>query len=219
MNTFAVIPALNEAKTLATVVAQALTHVQNVIVVDDGSSKPLKPALPPHERLLVLRHPINLGKGAAMKTGVEAARRLGAETIVFLDADGQHNPDEIPRLLAPIQADQADIVFGVRDFFRHMPLVSKLGNLFLTHMASWMFHIYLQDTQSGFRAFRLTIYPKLYWGSARYAVETEMIVNTGKYHLRWVEVPISTIYHDAYRGTTVIDGIRIFLNMIAWRLL
>lgn len=217
MKIVAVIPAFNEKPTLAAVVEKTLTQVDQVVVVDDGSSRALGQYLPHDNRIISLRHPINLGKGAAMKTGVEASLRLGADVVVFLDSDGQHNPDEIPGVVAPILAGQNDIVFGVRSFDETMPFVSKIGNRFLTRMASVLFRIYVRDTQSGFRAFRTAVYPKLYWGSARYAVETEMIVNAGKHHLRWTEAPISTIYHDAYRGTTVLDGIRIFFSMIAWR--
>ncbi len=218
MKTFAVIPAFNESTRLAAVVSGALTHVDKVIVVDDGSNKSLQSLLPENEKVIFLRHPINLGKGAAMKTGVEAGLRLGAEIIVFLDGDGQHDPSEIPQLKEPIVSGRNDVVFGIRNFQKAMPFVSRLGNMFLTRMASLLFRIYIRDTQSGFRAFDIRTYPKLYWGSARYAVETEMVVNAGKHHLRWTEVPITTIYHDKYRGTTVLDGVRIFLNMIAWRL-
>ena len=194
MKIVAVIPAFNESKSL-----------QNI--------------LPKNDRIIFLRHPINLGKGAAMKTGVDACLRIGTDIVVFLDADGQHNPAEIPRLTKPLIEGRDDIVFGVRNFQRSMPFVSKMGNMFLTRMASILFRIYIRDTQSGFRAFRTAVYRQLYWGSSRYAVETEMIVNAGKHHLRWTEAEISTIYLDKYRGTTVLDGMRIFINMIAWRLL
>lgn len=218
MKTLAVIPALNESTTLNRVVEQACRFVDEVIVVDDGSTKPLAATLPVRPQVQVIRHEINLGKGAAMKTGTIAAQRRQAEIVVFLDADGQHNPEEIPSLLQPIIEGRADIAFGVRSFHQHMPFVAKLGNIALTQLLRWMFGIYLRDTQSGFRAFRVSVFPKIVWESPRYAVETEMIVNTGKHHLRWVEVPIQTIYLDKYRGTTVLDGIRIFINMIAWRL-
>lgn len=219
MKTVAVIPAFNESATLRDVVAKAAMYVDVVMVVDDGSRTSLEALLPIGHNIVFLRHAINLGKGAAMKTGVEAGLRHGAEVIIFLDADGQHDPAEIPHLIQPIADDVADVVFGIRKFSRAMPFVSKLGNIFLTRVMSVLFRIYVRDTQSGFRAFRTSIYPQLCWGSPRYAVETEMIVNAGKHHLRWTEVEIRTIYLDAYRGTTIIDGIRIFINMIAWRFL
>lgn len=219
MKTIAVIPSFNEYQQIQKVVDAALTYVDAVVVVDDGSKHPLPDHLTTNTRLTVLRHEINLGKGAAMKTGVQFALNKHFEVVVFLDADGQHRPEEIPRLLEPIQANRADIVFGVRHFHHRMPLVAKMGNIFLSVMLGLLFRVRVSDTQSGFRAFRLAAYPQLAWESPRYAVETEMIVNVGKHHLRFAEVPIETIYLDKYKGTTVIDGIRIFLNMITWRIL
>lgn len=219
MKTIAVIPSFNEYHQIQKVVAATLSYVDAVVVVDDGSKQPLQDHVAMNTRLTVLRHEINLGKGAAMKTGVLFALNRHFEVVVFLDADGQHRPEEIPRLLAPIQANRADIVFGVRHFHHRMPLVAKMGNIFLSVMLGLLFRVRVSDTQSGFRAFRLAAYPQLTWESPRYAVETEMIVNVGKHHLRFAEVPIETIYLDKYKGTTVIDGIRIFLNMITWRIL
>jgi len=100
-----------------------------------------------------------------------------------------------------------------------MPFVARFGNIFLTKSINLMFGIQVSDTQSGFRALRTAVYPKLAWRSPRYAVETEMVVNTGKNNLRYAEVPISTIYLNGYKGTTVLDGLRIFINMLSWKFL
>lgn len=217
MKIIALIPAYNEHERLRATVLAAQQYVQGVIVVDDGSAVPLASALHDREGISVVRHRLNLGKGAALKTGMVLAAHQGADLVVLLDADGQHNPAEIPQLLAPLLADRADIVFGVRAFHEQMPFVPRFGNMMLTWLLTMLFHIRVSDTQSGFRAFRMAVYPQLVWRSPRYAVETEMIVNAGKHHLRTKEVRISTIYLDKYKGTTVIDGIRILLNMITWK--
>lgn len=219
MKTAAIIPAFNEFQRLRTVIEEARQYVDEIIVVDDGSRTPLAPQLPVSPTITVLRHLINLGKGAAMTTGIQCAQQRGIQAIVFLDADGQHAPAEIPHLLAPIIAGQAEIAFGVRKFHQAMPFVARFGNLFLSRVLAILFGINVADTQSGFRALLVTAYPKLAWRSPRYAVETEMIVNAGKNHVRFVEVPIKTIYLDKYKGTTVLDGLRIFFQMISWRLL
>lgn len=219
MKTVAIIPALNEHARLQGVVRDTLNHVDQVVVVDDGSQQPLVDFLSPDPRIRVLRHVINLGKGAAMKTGVQWSILQGCDVAVFVDADGQHDPNEIPKLLAPITKDGVDIVFGVREFHGRMPLMARFGNIFLTRSLQFLFNIQVQDTQSGYRALRLSAYKKISWISPRYAVETEMIVNTGKHKIPYQEVPITTIYHDKYKGTTIIDGIRIMINMFAWRIL
>lgn len=217
MRTVAIIPALNEYQRLTTVVTDALKYVDEVVVIDDGSKKPLTDFLPSQERVKVLRHIINLGKGAALKTGVTWALKNGFQAAVFIDADGQHDPREIPSLLAPIKDRTSDVVFGVRKFHRQMPFVARLGNIFLTRTLQLLYRIKVDDTQSGFRALYLPIYQELAWRSPRYAVETEMIVNAGKHHVRYSQVPITTIYLDKYKGTTAIDGVRILINMITWR--
>ncbi|MBI5466933.1 MAG: glycosyltransferase family 2 protein [Candidatus Kerfeldbacteria bacterium] len=215
----AIIPAFNEYTRLRQTVEQARPLVDAVVVIDDGSREPLAAHLPTLEGLTVLRHSVNLGKGAALTTGLQWATQAGFTIAVLLDADGQHNPAEIPDLIAPLQQQRADITFGVRSFHSGMPLVARVGNIVLTKMVSLLFHVHVTDTQSGYRALRLAIYERIAWTSSRYSVETEMIVNVGKQKIAHVEVPISTIYHDKYKGTTVIDGVRIFMNMIAWRFL
>lgn len=219
MRVIAVIPALNEYHRLQQVVQQVRSFVSAVVIVDDGSGTPLIEHLPPMDSVTVIRHAINLGKGAALKTGTMWALERGYEVAVYIDADGQHDPQEIPALVTPIADGDIDIVFGVRKFHQAMPFMARFGNRLLTIALRMLYHINVTDTQSGYRAVRLSAYPRLQWDSPRYAVETEMIVNTGKHNLKYAEVPIRTIYHDKYKGTTVIDGVRIMINMIAWRFL
>lgn len=219
MKTIAIIPALNENQHLTGVVEQCSRYVDMVLVVDDGSGKPLAEALPKSDHINCVRHIINLGKGAALMTGVQWAKKNGFELAVFIDADGQHRPQEIPTLLAPILEGSADIVFGVRKFHSAMPFVARMGNIFLTRAVQILFGVKVSDTQSGYRALRLSSADAVAWESPRYAVETEMIVNTGKRQVRYSEVPIETIYLDRYKGTTIIDGVRILFSMIAWRFL
>lgn len=217
MKTAAVIPAYNEGSRVSSVARETTRFVDGVIVVDDGSGVDVSQHLGGVEAITVVRHRMNLGKGAALKTGCLAARSLGFEFVVIMDADGQHAPDEIPKLLAPITGGEADVVVGARKARSTMPFVAHLGNRFLSSLAAVLFGVSLSDTQSGFRAFRTRVLDLLLWESAGYSVETEMIVNAGKHGLRIREVPIRTIYHDRYKGTTVVDGVRIFLDMLRWR--
>lgn len=219
MKTIAVIPAFNDIKQLPDVIRQASLHVDHVVVVDDGSREALAKHLPVDQRVTILRHIINLGKGAALKTGAIWAIHQQYDLAVFIDADGQHDPNEIPALLQPLTNSQVDIVFGTRKFHGRMPFVARFGNMFLTKVMQTLYRIQVDDTQSGYRALRLAAFDKISWLSPRYAVETEMIVNAGKHKVPFTQVPITTIYHDKYKGTTIIDGIRIMLNMLTWRIL
>lgn len=221
MKKIAVIPAYNEKSQIKEVLEKTVNYVDQVLVVDDGSEFVISEMFRNFDRTRVkfLRHRINLGKGAALKTGCEAAIKLGADYIILMDADGQHRPEDIPRFIEKIEKDNSEIVFGSRLIGKDMPLMMMLGNKFLSLVTSLLFKIYISDTQSGFRAIRASIYPKIKWSSPRYAVETEMIVNVGKRGLKHSEIAIKTIYHDKYKGTTVFDGLRIFINLLIWRII
>jgi len=219
MKSVAVIPAYNEETRVRRVVEKASQYVDQVIVIDDGSSdRTWESVQGVNEKVIPLRHKINLGKGAAMKTGCEAALKKGAEIIVLMDADEQHKPEKISDFLKILENDEVDIVFGSRSIGRDMPIIKMLGNKFFSLTSSILFKIYISDTQSGFKAFKTSIYPKIRWDSSDYSVETEIVVNAGKNKLKFREIDIETIYTNIYKGTTFVDGIRIFINMLIWRI-
>lgn len=220
MKTIAVIPAYNEGRRIETVIAGACQYVDDVVVVDDGSQDDTYLiAKNSDQTVVVLQHSVNLGKGAALKTGCEAAAKLGADYIVCLDADNQHNPASIPLFIEALATQGVDIVFGVRQFNKNMPFMMFMGNRALSVIINSFFHILIHDTQSGFRAFTQAAYQQLQWTSTGYEVETEMIVRVSEKHLRYAEIDIDTIYHDHYKGTTVLDGIKIFFQILKWKLL
>jgi glycosyltransferase involved in cell wall biosynthesis len=223
MTTAAVIPAHNEAKRVSAVAVASLQFVDKVILVDDGSTdstwEVLQGLAKQYPRqIIALHHQVNLGKGAALKTGCDAAMRLKLDAIVCLDSDGQHNPASIPQFTAKLSTGNVDVVFGARTFNSKMPMMMLFGNRFLSQCINSLFRVMVQDTQSGFRAFTALAYQELRWHSSGYEVETEMIVRTGEHKLRYTEVDIDTIYHDNYKGTTVIDGLKIFFRILRWKL-
>ena len=217
-NTVAVIPSYNEDKTINKVIEETLKHVSSVVLVDDGSKDKTEDVLENEYqgRLYYLRHPINMGKGAALRTGVRFAAKLGATRVVLLDADGQHNPQEIPRFLAKLN-EGTELAIGARKKDGNMPFSMRSGNLFLSRLIQLLFGSHVEDTQSGYRAFEITNASKLIWKSNDYFVETEMLIRAEKNKLKVRELPIATIYHDSYKGTTFIDGIKIFFNIIKLR--
>lgn len=214
-------PARNEAGHIGDVLAGVATRVDDVpvqvLVVDDGSTDATAGIARRHGAQ-VISHVINLGKGAAMKTGCMAAVHFGCDVVVLMDADGQHRPTDLPTIVAPILADIADLVLGRRRFGGQMPATARLGNWGLTRLFAMMFGASFADTQCGLRAFTSDAYRHMDWLATDYAVETEMLVRAARAHLRTVEVEIDTIYHDAYKGTTMLDGIRILGQMIRLRL-
>jgi glycosyltransferase involved in cell wall biosynthesis len=218
-----VIPARNEAPRLPAVLEtlpRSLPGIGgiNVVVVDDGSSDGTG-ARAREGGARVARHVVNMGKGAALRTGCEAAVRLGADLIVAMDADGQHQPSDIPRLLGPLMRHEADVVLAYREApGGAMPVILKFGNRALSSMLRLLFGVAIRDTQCGLRAFSAAAYPGLRWEASDYSVESEMLVRMARSHLRFAEVPIATVYADRYKGTQPIDGVRILGRLLRLRL-
>tara|TARA_Y100000310_G_C20611026_1_gene777998 strand:- start:509 stop:1177 length:669 start_codon:yes stop_codon:yes gene_type:complete len=205
-----IIPAHNESINIGDTIKKSKKYVNNVVVVDDGSRDDTY-KIAKSNNVMVLKHVINLGKGAALKTGCDYAVKEGAENIVVLDADAQHDPNEIPHFLEKLE--DYDIVFGYRKGNKKMPAIMRFGNWFISKVIGFLYSIDLKDTQSGFRAFTSETYKKIRWNATDYSMESEMIVNAGRHELNYTEVPIRTIYSDKYKGTTIIDGVKIVINM------
>lgn len=210
--TFAVIPAYNEEKHIEKVVLESRKYVNKVIVVDDGSKdKTLEIAK--KAGALVLIHTFNLGLGAALKTGCEAALSLGADIIITIDGDCQHDASEIPMLIKGLTENNLDIVFGEREF-QKMPFVKRAGNYFFYLIGKAFFKMPIIDTQTGFRAFTKEAYEKIKWDSPEYSVAFEIVKNCRKNNLKVSICKINTIYIDNEKGTNIIDGLKIFKRII-----
>ena len=187
------IPAFNEQKTIASVVLQAQKFVDLVVVCDDGSTDMTAEIA---ERLgaEVIRHQKNLGKGAAFRSLFETGRKIGADVFVTMDADDQHNPDEIPKLLEPIMRREADMVIGCRfPFDDSIPAVRRWGNQvlnFFTNLPAGG----AKDTQSGFRAYSRTALNVIDVTEDGFGVDSQVFLDAKEKNLRVVEVPVSTRY-------------------------
>lgn len=214
----AVIPAFNEEEFIESVILKAKYYADRVIVVDDGSQDNTG-RIAERTRVIVLSHLINLGKGSALRTGVKAALKFKPEFIVVLDADGQHNPEDIPRLINLLKENDLDIVIGSRTIKKGMPLIKRIGNSFIYELNKFLFDADIKDTQSGFKAFKSNAVNKIKWNSNGYSLESEMAMNIGKNKLKFKETPIQTIYSNKYKGTSVLDGIKIFLYMLYWKVI
>lgn len=212
-----IVPAHNEERRIADVVARCRKRgFTQIVVVDDGS----RDRTAQKARLagaVVLRHIVNLHKGGAMLTGSRYALQEGAKALIFLDGDGQHAPEELPRFLEELNRGH-DIVFGARRVTADMPIVRRLGKI-LTYLAiRVLYGVKVHDVLSGYRAVRASAFDKIAWSSRDYSVESEMVARAGKAGLRYAEITISTIYHDKYKGMTFLDAIPLFWNLLWWRL-
>jgi glycosyltransferase involved in cell wall biosynthesis len=208
----AVVPAKDEEGNVGDVVRGVAGHVDLVVVVDDGSTDNTGEEAR-EAGALVLKLSKNKGKGYALRKGVERALKEGADALVFIDADGQHRPGDVPRFLEALE--ESDIVFGQREGGDPMPPVKRLGNWGLNLLFRVLFGYHMEDTQCGFRAVKASAVPDIMWQSDGYFVDTEVAARAGMAGLETRQVAIETRYLDASKGTGVADGFRIAAGMFS----
>jgi glycosyltransferase involved in cell wall biosynthesis len=212
----ALIPAYNEARHVAAVVAGAGAVVEQVIVVDDGSSDDTA-AVARSAGALVLHQPRNLGKGAALSRGLEWARAERVAMVVTLDADGQHDPAEIPLFLAAADEEVGDLIIGRREFAA-MPPTRRIANTVGALLIRWALGHPVHDNQSGYRLLNSAALEVLRPRRSDFAAEVEQIVAALEAGLRIGWVPIRTIYgaetshfrpvHDSVAFLTLVRQLR-----------
>ena len=213
LNTVILIPTYNNAGTLSDVVGRALRQGFPVMVVDDGSTDETPAVLQSlqsdrknqvwhlsgenkadrHSRLMVVTHPMNLGKGQALKTGFEEAMKRGFHYAVTLDADGQHFPEDIPAMVAA--AGENTLVVGSREQ-RGADGSSSFANRFSNFWFKMYTGIALPDTQTGFRVYPLDRLPSLKLLSSRYEAELTLLVFSAWKGVKLVPVPVRVAYPD-----------------------
>jgi glycosyltransferase involved in cell wall biosynthesis len=202
MKAVVVIPAYEEAATIRDVAARARTHADTVIVVDDGSHDGTAQQLDGLD-VVLLRHAANRGKAATLWTGFEHALALGAETIVTLDGDGQHGPDDIPRLVHAQARFPDRIVVGSRLHDRaHFPARRYYANCFARFWISWAAGYPIADTQTGFRAYPAHLFKRVKHDDFRaegFVFESEVLIRAAHHGVRSIAVPIPGIYPKTAR--------------------
>ncbi len=207
----AAIPALNAAPSIAAVVEQTLPFVAEVLVVDDGSRDATVEAAR-RAGARVLRHPENLGKGRALATAFHDLFARGTTAVVTLDADGQHLPAEIPKLVVA-RCDGADLVIGSRThLFAAMHPVRRASNRISSWLISRCAGRPLPDVQSGFRLYTRELLDRTGFPEARFEAESAVVVRAVRAGLAVVWVPIDLGFADG-RTTShyrpVADSLRI----------
>ncbi len=220
MNTWVFIAAYNEEQTISAVIDDVKTETSRIVVVDDCSTDRTGDSARA-KGVVVLRHIMNRGKGAALRTGTEYALAHGADIIVHFDADGQHHAHDIPSLVAPIASGHADVVLGSRflkDSQTNISLVRKtilqLGIFFTWFLSG----IRLSDAHNGLRAFSRTAAEQIIITEDRFAYASELVDEIRRLQLRYREVPVTISYTDYSRmkGQRSFNALAIGLKMI-WK--
>jgi glycosyltransferase involved in cell wall biosynthesis len=209
-----VIPAFNEARFIGSVVLKARKYADEVVVVDDGS-KDSTGELARAAGAIVITHAENCGKGRALSTGFQKACNLGADIVVTFDADGQHFPEELDRLVAPIYSGDADLVIGSRYLNPNaaVPWIRTWGHKIFNLLTGFGSGVKVTDSQSGFRAFSRDTLEELRFSSNGFSIESEMQFLAQSRDLRILEVPITARYPDKPKrpvyqhGLLVLNGL------------
>jgi len=188
------IPAFNEETSIAKVIVRSQRHGNKILVVDDGSTDDtamIAKAL----GAVVIRHEKNLGKGAGIRDCFEWAKQSGADALVTLDADGQHDPSKIPLLLDTLETREADVVIASRTARPNgMPIHRWAGARMLDHATQVKAGNRVVDAQSGFRAYSRKAIETLVAAELGMGVDSELILKADRAGMRIVEVPVSAAY-------------------------
>ena len=215
-NVAALIPCYFEAKFIRDVASRTHAQLDTVLVVDDGSTDGTESEAKA-SGVEVIRHSVNQGKGAAIKTGLRAlANRPGVEYILILDGDGQHCPEEIPRFLDAANSTHAQMLVGNRmEDTVKMPFVRKMTNRFMSSQISRVCGRRIPDSQCGFRMLHRVLAPAMAdIETTKFDYETEMLVVASRKGSEIAAVPISTIYgEEVSKIHPVRDTIR-FISMM-----
>lgn len=217
--TIVAMPAFNEERFIAKTIVGSRTYADRVLVIDDGSTDdtvPIAEAL----GALVVRHETNRGYGGALQTIFSTARELGADELVIIDSDGQHDPKEIPRLLDELRATGADVVIGsrfVEGASCTIPAYRKVGMKVLDNATTMAGNgLAISDSQSGFRAYGRRAIEVIHPGGHGMSAASEILIQISDHNLKIAEVPISVRYDIG--GTSsqnpIQHGVGVLMNII-----
>lgn len=213
------IPAYNEERTIAKVILMAKRHADRVIVCDDGSTD-MTAEIARSLGAELISHDKKSGYGASLASLFHFAKKMGADVMVVLDGDGQHDPDFIPSMVGPISQGEADIVIGSRFLAEgagNMPAYRKTGIKIINEMVNAQNHYRITDAQSGFRAYGRRAIELLSPVETGMGASTEILIKAREHSLQVSEVPIRVTYGaNSSRENPVKHGLGVVLSTIKY---
>jgi glycosyltransferase involved in cell wall biosynthesis len=212
------LPAYREAGRIGSVVAGVRAHVPDVLVVDDGSPDGTA-AEAGQAGAVVVRHETNKGKGVALATGFEHARKAGFDVVITMDADGQHDPSDLSRFVEAYVRTGIPVILGNRmGHTERMPAIRRWTNRFMSWLLSREMKQYVPDTQCGYRLYRNDVIPFVAARASGFAAESETLLHVADRGIRIDSVPIAAVYRDEKSKIRPIqDTIRFFAMLARYR--
>ncbi len=191
-----VLPVFNNRDTVKKIVSGCRNYLHNIIVVDDGSTD-FDFSILDNKDVTVLKHARNQGKGKAIITALDHIRKKDGKFMITIDADGQHNPEDLKKFITLLQDDDSKILIGSRNFsIKNVPAKSRFGRKFANFWLRLESGASIDDCQSGFRAYPIKHLPHLNLKGKRYDFETEVLAKGAWAGLKLATVPISTFYES-----------------------
>jgi len=223
MNVAVIVPAFNESRKIGEVVKNLAVCDCSIIVVDDGSEDETA-KIAEQNGALVLRHEVNLGQGAALRTGSQYAYQNNFDLIAHFDADGQHSAEDLKKMLNIFKTDKVDALLGSRFMGQSFsgPIVKKIILKLAKIFSKLILQLQYSDPQNGLRIFRANIFPKIIWQNDDYLHCTEILCHLKKNDLAVKEFPMVVLY-DEYSSTKKVKpkvsmGLKIFWEKLLNRL-
>ena len=218
--TFIVIPAYNEEERVQPVIESIAERGFKMVIVNDGSTDNTLEKLKESQKkypnnIFILNHIINQGMGAAIRTGLDAVLKHDPEYIVNIDADGQHDINDIDKVCEPLIKGRAEAVIGIRPF-KDMPTSKNFANTVMNFITKFFYGVDVSDSQTGFRALTVDALKKIEMDVQGYIVASEFLRQFKENGIKFEEVVITTIYtpETQAKGTNAKVGIKIMFNMI-----
>ncbi len=214
MKSCVLLPAFNEERAIARLLKDIQAQKLDVVVVDDGSMDNTA-SVAQDSGAVVLKHPGNLGKGQALRTGFNHIVSADYDCVIIMDADGQHSPQEVASFIQQARSSDAGIIIGNRMHRPEgMPLVRWLTNVLTSNFVSGIVGYKIPDSQCGFRLIRTQVLKTLNLSTIKYDTETEILIEAARNNFRIESIPIKTIYAgNKSQIHPIIDSMR-FFNLI-----
>jgi len=214
MKVCVVIPTFNESKEIARLIREIKEKNPDVLVVDDGSIDSTA-ELAHASGAIVLRNPVNQGKGACLKEGFRYVIANGFDAALVMDGDGQHLPEDLPGFIKLAVTSEAGIVVGNRmNYTRNMPFIRIITNRFMSWIISILSKQDIPDTQCGFRLIKRSVLEKVKLKTSKFETETEILIKASRLGFKIDSVPIKTVYRgEKSQINPIVDTFR-FIKFI-----